>query len=442
MVSGEQVARWLARLEAGGPEGDREALLALWSLAPGDVDAVEPLLRTLRTSTSRWRAHAARWLGQIETASPEVASALTDAWRDPDEAVSTAAGLAVWHAGIRTAENERYTTHTREERDDLRRIFAAGSLLELYPEEREPLRVLRGAHASESLFVRDRAADALVQLFDVIPSTIDDALLFLDDDYDPVVEHIARALAKQDENLVIPRLLLLLRTGTADYRAGALFALSEPRARINDALQADVVEALIATRVFDDDTKPWREAETERRLGANVAKALALDAPVVVEELRALLGDPSAWVVEQAAQALLSFTTVSDAVREDATRALRELDEKWSGARRGRRDSPPSSGEKDATISELLARLDLPARGWTIRDHWEGDLCAIGILVSVDPHRLVYVSTFSKQPGHYFYALESAPTREDEVFHQEGSAEVTFDELVTVMTEFARRPAR
>jgi len=325
MASVEEVAAWLARLEASGPEGDGEALRALWRLGPEDVAAVDPLLTTLRARTSRWRAHAAGWLGQIETGSLEVATVLAEALHDHDAEVATAAHLAIWHSGIRTAESERWTVHTRSERDDLRRIFAARSLLMLHPEEVGAVQVLRDAHASESLFVRDRAASALVDLFDVIPSTLDDALVFLDDDYDPVVETIARVLAERPEDVVIPRLLRLLRIGTPRYRAGALFALAEPRPRIRDALRDEVVDTLVATHVFDDDTRPVRDADRERRLGANIAKAMALDVPIVVEKLHALLEDCDDWVAEQAAKALLSFPNIAKSVREAAERTLRRV---------------------------------------------------------------------------------------------------------------------
>ena len=34
---------------------------------------------------------------------------------------------------------------------------------------------------------------------------------------------------------------------------------------------------------------------------------------------------------------------------------------------------------KDRSICELVARLDLPRRGWQIAEHWEADLLAVGI---------------------------------------------------------------
>lgn len=35
--------------------------------------------------------------------------------------------------------------------------------------------------------------------------------------------------------------------------------------------------------------------------------------------------------------------------------------------------------KKDGSIGQLLAALALDERGWFETDHWDGDLCAIGI---------------------------------------------------------------
>lgn len=315
----------MARLEASGPDGDRAALLALWNLGPESADAAPALLATLRNGASRWRPHAARWLGQVGHGSLEVATALSDALDDRDDDVVDAAVSAIGHVGLTTdAILERLALHRRSKRD-LRRVSAAASLLLLMPENLEPLQTLRATHAHESLFVRDWAASELVQLFDTIPSTIDDAIKFLDDDYDPIPELISRKLAQQPEDVVIPRLLQLVRNGTPKLRAGALFALSEPRPRIADALRAEVVDTLIATGVFDYDASPVREANTRLRRAANVAKSLELDVPIVVEKLHVLLDDRDDWVAEQAAKALLSFPNISAAVREAAERTLRRV---------------------------------------------------------------------------------------------------------------------
>lgn len=61
---------------------------------------------------------------------------------------------------------------------------------------------------------------------------------------------------------------------------------------------------------------------------------------------------------------------------------------------------------KDPTIAKLLNELHLDRRGWMIVDHWATDLMAIGIAKEGDPRRLVYVSTYAKKPGLYYYECE------------------------------------
>lgn len=62
--------------------------------------------------------------------------------------------------------------------------------------------------------------------------------------------------------------------------------------------------------------------------------------------------------------------------------------------------------DKDESILELPQRLSLEKRGWVVRDHWDGDTCAIGIASARDERRLVYISTFDKGPGRYDFECE------------------------------------
>src|SRR5262245_53519893 len=64
------------------------------------------------------------------------------------------------------------------------------------------------------------------------------------------------------------------------------------------------------------------------------------------------------------------------------------------------------SDSKDQSILALLAKLQMSSRRWTTVDHWEGDLCAIGIATKQQPRRLVYVSTYGKAHDRYYYACE------------------------------------
>ncbi|RME50659.1 MAG: hypothetical protein D6790_20950 [Caldilineae bacterium] len=72
---------------------------------------------------------------------------------------------------------------------------------------------------------------------------------------------------------------------------------------------------------------------------------------------------------------------------------------------------------KDRSILDLLALIDLASNGWISVDHWDADLCAIGIAKMGDPRRLVYVSTFERLPGRYDYECEvkAGPNAEDYV---------------------------
>src|SRR5437763_1616950 len=46
---------------------------------------------------------------------------------------------------------------------------------------------------------------------------------------------------------------------------------------------------------------------------------------------------------------------------------------------------------------------------FNITDHWEGDLCAVGIASVNDNRQLVYVSAFGMPDGQYYIELENPP---------------------------------
>lgn len=89
---------------------------------------------------------------------------------------------------------------------------------------------------------------------------------------------------------------------------------------------------------------------------------------------------------------------------------------------------------KDRSIRQLVSLLDLGQRGWTLVDHWEADLCAVGIASDAEPRRLVYVSTYAKAPGTYDYECEvpngAQPTEYQTVASGEDASLV---ELVAVL---------
>lgn len=93
--------------------------------------------------------------------------------------------------------------------------------------------------------------------------------------------------------------------------------------------------------------------------------------------------------------------------------------------------------DKDRSIVVLLTRLytDLGTTAFDIVDHWESDLCAIGLAMTSDHATLVYVSTYGHPCGDYDYELETAPRTEKEVYSVAGRGNATYDELVTVIRD-------
>ncbi|MCO6458610.1 MAG: hypothetical protein J5I93_25160 [Pirellulaceae bacterium] len=83
---------------------------------------------------------------------------------------------------------------------------------------------------------------------------------------------------------------------------------------------------------------------------------------------------------------------------------------------------------------DLISRIGLDQRGWMIRDHWEADLCAIGISSRSCPSRLVYVSTFDRQIGHYDYECEQSTSDDgDDYVVVDGASNVEYSELLDAM---------
>jgi hypothetical protein len=67
--------------------------------------------------------------------------------------------------------------------------------------------------------------------------------------------------------------------------------------------------------------------------------------------------------------------------------------------------------QKDETIIRLLAKLRerLGVAGFDVVDHWELDLCAVGIARRGESKVLVYVSTHGQPESTYFVSLELPP---------------------------------
>lgn len=91
---------------------------------------------------------------------------------------------------------------------------------------------------------------------------------------------------------------------------------------------------------------------------------------------------------------------------------------------------------KDKTIETTLRRLQnaLGASFFDIVDHWEGDLCAVGIARPDNHSILVYISTWTPSAGYYDVHLELPPTKEDDIYEPAGLYKrVDFDGLIEIV---------
>lgn len=84
---------------------------------------------------------------------------------------------------------------------------------------------------------------------------------------------------------------------------------------------------------------------------------------------------------------------------------------------------------KEECIKNLLKYLLTKYPELIVRDLWEGDNCATG-LVNRSETKLVYISTWEKPKGLFFVAMETSFTNINEKYDQvENFENVTIDEL-------------
>ena len=94
---------------------------------------------------------------------------------------------------------------------------------------------------------------------------------------------------------------------------------------------------------------------------------------------------------------------------------------------------------KDASIIEVVSRLNLDGRGWTAVDHWDGDRMALGIARTDDPRRLVYISTFDRPHGRYYFECEEPVGAADDEFTISLCREnASFEELLSALEHHLR----
>jgi hypothetical protein len=95
--------------------------------------------------------------------------------------------------------------------------------------------------------------------------------------------------------------------------------------------------------------------------------------------------------------------------------------------------------DKDPAILVVLDRLRsrLGPSAFVLADHWESDLCAVGIASPRNPGVLVYISCHREQPERFGYELELPPPPGDDFPYQvagTGSG-VSFEELAAVVAD-------
>lgn len=95
-----------------------------------------------------------------------------------------------------------------------------------------------------------------------------------------------------------------------------------------------------------------------------------------------------------------------------------------------------------AALDWLRSRLGPEA--FVVNDHWETDLCAVGIASPRDPRVLVYITCYGERPERIGYELELPPPPGAEFPYQvagQGSA-VTLEELAEVVAGHLQHAAR
>ena len=97
--------------------------------------------------------------------------------------------------------------------------------------------------------------------------------------------------------------------------------------------------------------------------------------------------------------------------------------------------------QKHHTITRLLPRLRkrLGTDAFDVVDHWDADLCAVGIARPDGHARLLYICTHGLPNGRYFASLELPPAQGGEQWanhpYTPGAEfdSLSFDELVAVI---------
>jgi len=92
--------------------------------------------------------------------------------------------------------------------------------------------------------------------------------------------------------------------------------------------------------------------------------------------------------------------------------------------------------EKDPSIQEVVRRLrERLGQAIAIADHWEADLCAVGIVAPNSPGRLAYLTSLGTAKGCYTVHLELPPQAGSNLPYETADVhkELDIDEVVSVV---------
>lgn len=99
--------------------------------------------------------------------------------------------------------------------------------------------------------------------------------------------------------------------------------------------------------------------------------------------------------------------------------------------------------DKDPAILSVLDRLRslLGPDAFVLSDHWEQDLCAVGIASPRDPGVLAYISCFGESSGRFGYELELPPLPgDDSPYRVAGTgSDLSVEELAAVVAKHLKR---
>ena len=90
---------------------------------------------------------------------------------------------------------------------------------------------------------------------------------------------------------------------------------------------------------------------------------------------------------------------------------------------------------KDKSIKAVLERIssNIGEENLCLVDHWDADLCAIGIAKKDDNAQLVYISTYNKPYREFYYELEFSSKIKADTSNLQLEGDVKYNELIKII---------